>query len=150
MVCSTVARLRTSRRSSSVRLGVLQCPAMKVSAKPMSPDLRAAVKGCQLCRCRAACGAASPPKRRIVPSGNCSVRLPCCRRCNSWSTARPAAGVPWGMEKEVAVLVFIGVWAQRVVSAVGGAGLVKNGTRLANSFRACQWMRNTTPSVMAG
>ena len=39
---------------------------------------------------------------------------------------------------------------QRVVKVVGGVGLPKNGAFLTNSLTACQWMRSTTPSVMAG
>ena len=39
---------------------------------------------------------------------------------------------------------------QRLIRDGGGVGLVKNGTRLAQSFAACQWMRATTPTVNAG
>ena len=39
---------------------------------------------------------------------------------------------------------------QRVVNKVGGVGLLKKGTRFRNRRSACQWMRATTPKVMAG
>ena len=93
----------------------------------------------------------------MVPSGICRVRLPWRNRCNNLSTVRAAAGVPSGMEKVrmaasalLWVEVFMGVPGQRVVKVVGGVGLRKKGTFLIKSLIACQWMRSTTPSVMAG
>jgi hypothetical protein len=66
---------------------------MKLSAKPMSPDLRAAENAFQLFRCSVAWGWDSPPKRCIWPSGKCKVRLPWRSFCSRRSTVRADAGI---------------------------------------------------------
>ena len=91
----------------------------------------------------------------MLPSGNCSVSVPWRRFCSRRSTLRAAAGVPRGMVKLWWVRWCCSWWCvlgqgQRVVNVVGGKGLPKKGVFLQNSLKACQWMRSTTPTVMAG
>jgi len=38
----------------------------------------------------------------------------------------------------------------RDTKSAGGAGLETKGTRLSQSFAACQWMRAISPKVIAG
>src|SRR4051812_25862492 len=93
---STSSRLATRSCSSALRSGVLQSPAMKLSAKPMSPDLSAAPKTFQLERRIAARGSPSArlPKRTVEPSGRRSSSDPWRIRSRRRITARAAAGAP--------------------------------------------------------
>jgi hypothetical protein len=67
---------------------------------------------------------------------------------------RAEPGASCGSEKREAVVVeFMDSPAAgcRVETKwVGGAGLATKGTRLSQSFAACQWMRAISPKVMAG
>ena len=104
--------------SSATRSLAAQSPAMKLSAKPMSPERSAALQMFQLCSRSAACGSpALPlPKCSWLPSGSCTSSVPTCRRRNSANTARAAAGAVEGRASELEPTV---VEAERIVEILG-------------------------------
>ena len=112
-MASTSLRLAEKTVSSAVKLGVLQSPAIKLSAKPISPDFSAAPNTFQLCRVILAssaipsgcCGCA--PKRRWEPSGSVTVSAPWRRFCSNRNALRAAAGAPSGMLLLVELVVAV-------------------------------------------
>ena len=83
-----------------------QSPAMKVSAKPMSPERSTALHSVQLCRRTAACGSpvAPLPNRAWLPSGSCTSSVPYLQpaqhrehgACGGWCRWRQDPGAEGG------------------------------------------------------
>ena len=157
---SIASRLAITSCNSATRSLAAQSPAMKVSAKPMSPDRSTALHSVQLCRRTAAWGspAAPLPNRAWLPSGSCTSSVPTCRRRSIANTARAAAGADGGRTpapRRVAddMAGYLRLWWGGFAGGTGTVAwplLPKKGTRLSHSRSACQWMRAITPSVSSG
>ena len=119
--------------SNSVRLGVLQSPAMYVSAKPMSPDFKAAGNTFQLrseiiAPLRIVPPPPASPKNCKEPSGNCNVSDPWRRRDSIFRAVRAAAGALRGFgAEEMAVMVMAFERSKDGVSGSPGDRMVGSG-----------------------
>lgn len=71
---------RTGCPGRVVGMDVLAAAAARLSAKAMSPERSALVQAPQLWRATAAAGPWAVPKRRVLPSGHWTDRLPCPRQ----------------------------------------------------------------------